>query len=159
QPFGASSPTGRSIKSLVRRASTAVNERGGSGSAELDSGEKLQRAIPFQSLGPSATWQAVANDLTTPWHAMGVDYGQEIRKLRCNPTRIPPEPSIFRGICLNESHGNSPDQFRFRSSNPRELPIYHPNELFANNFPSRCKFMVNQINEETPEAKSLDTYK
>ncbi|KYM79970.1 hypothetical protein ALC53_09496 [Atta colombica] len=41
----------------------------------LDSGEKLQCAIPFQSLEPSATWQAVANDLTTPWHAMGVDYG------------------------------------------------------------------------------------
>ncbi|EGI66926.1 hypothetical protein G5I_04734 [Acromyrmex echinatior] len=41
----------------------------------FDSGEKLQCAIPFQSLGPSATWQAIANDLTTPWHAMGVDYG------------------------------------------------------------------------------------
>ncbi|KYN01243.1 hypothetical protein ALC62_07862 [Cyphomyrmex costatus] len=51
-------------------------------SKRLDSGEKLQCAIPFQSLGPSATWQAVANDLTTLWHAMGVDYGQEIRKLR-----------------------------------------------------------------------------
>ncbi|KYN36032.1 hypothetical protein ALC56_09568 [Trachymyrmex septentrionalis] len=36
------------------------------------SDEKLQCAIPFQSLGPSATWQAVANDLTTPWHAMGI---------------------------------------------------------------------------------------
>ncbi|KYN01242.1 hypothetical protein ALC62_07861, partial [Cyphomyrmex costatus] len=34
RPFGASSPTGRSIKSLVRRAPTAVNERGGSGSVE-----------------------------------------------------------------------------------------------------------------------------
>ncbi|EGI66925.1 hypothetical protein G5I_04733 [Acromyrmex echinatior] len=57
RPFGASSPTGRSIKSLVRRASTAVNERGGSGSAESASlGIDLQVKPDYGS--PSSSFVA-----------------------------------------------------------------------------------------------------